>query len=175
MEKTGTRAHLLFMVKAAVIAALYTALTLAFAPIAYRDLQVRVSEALTILPLFTPAAIPGLFVGCLLSNGIGIVIGANTLGVLDLVVGTSATLLAALCTYFLRNVTTFKIPVLAFLPPVVFNAVMVGWELSYVFQSPFLINAMWVAFGEVIAVCGLGGVLYTAIRKTKVSRLLSAA
>ena len=63
--------HLLFMTQAAMIAALYVALTYVFAPISFSEIQVRISEALTILPVFTPAAIPGLFIGCLIGNTVG--------------------------------------------------------------------------------------------------------
>ncbi|HCC34379.1 MAG TPA: hypothetical protein DEQ02_01595 [Ruminococcaceae bacterium] len=166
--ETSKRYGILFLAKAAVIAALYTVLTLGPAPISYGEMQLRISEALTVLPMFTPAAVPGLFVGCLISNGVGILMGVNALGVLDLAVGSSATLLAAICTYFLRNAKVFKLPAFAFLPPVVFNAVFVGWELHYVFGTPFFVNALWVAAGEAAAVWVLGGVLYAALRKTNI-------
>ena len=76
------------LTEAALIAAMYAALTFAIAPLAYGEVQFRVSEALTILPVFTPAAIPGLTVGCLLANLLGLLSGANPAGTLDMVFGT---------------------------------------------------------------------------------------
>jgi len=87
----------LFLVQAALIAAVYVVLTLVFAPFSYGEIQVRISEALTILPFFTPAAIPGLFVGCILANLLG---GAIPL---DIAFGSIATLIGAVFTYKLRN------------------------------------------------------------------------
>ena len=93
MKNKGT----LFLVQAALIAAVYVVLTLVFAPFSYGEIQVRISEALTILPFFTPAAIPGLFVGCILANLLG---GAIPL---DIAFGSIATLIGAVFTYKLRN------------------------------------------------------------------------
>ena len=85
-----------FMAQGAIIAAMYAALTILFAPISYGAVQVRISEAFTILPLFTPAAIPGLFIGCLLANILG---GAI---VWDIIFGSLATLIGAALGYLLR-------------------------------------------------------------------------
>lgn len=87
----------LFMAQAAMIAAIYVVVTLVFAPFSYGEVQVRLSEALTILPVFTPAAIPGLFIGCLISNILGGCI------IPDIVFGSLATLLGAVFTYMLSN------------------------------------------------------------------------
>ncbi|MBQ0060028.1 MAG: QueT transporter family protein, partial [Lachnospiraceae bacterium] len=100
-----------YLTHAAMIAAVYVVLTFVFAPISFSEVQVRISEALTILPLFTPAAIPGLFVGCLIGN----VLGGAILP--DIIFGSIATLLGALGTYYLRNAKTW----IAMLPPVVAN------------------------------------------------------
>ena len=95
----------LFLVQAALIAAVYVVLTLVFAPFSYGEIQVRISEALTILPFFTPAAIPGLFVGCILANLLG---GAIPL---DIAFGSIATLIGAVFTYKLRNSNKWLAPV----------------------------------------------------------------
>ncbi len=87
----------LFLVQAALIGAIYVVLTLVFAPFSYGEVQVRISEALTILPYFTPAAIPGLFVGCIIANILGGCIPV------DIIFGSIATLLGAVFTYKLRN------------------------------------------------------------------------
>ena len=104
-----------FLALSAVIAALYAVLTYAAAAmnLAFGAVQFRFSEALTVLPAFTPAAIPGLAVGCLISNL------ASPLGVVDWVFGTLATLLAGIFSYLVRNIRWKEIPVLAPLPPVI--------------------------------------------------------
>ena len=86
-----------FITCAAAIAAVYVVLTLVFAPISYGEVQVRISESLTILPFFTPAAVPGLFIGCLIANITG---GAI---IWDIIFGSVATLIGAIGTYKLRN------------------------------------------------------------------------
>ena len=115
-----------FLALSAVIAALYAVLTYAAAAmnLAFGAVQFRFSEALTVLPAFTPAAIPGLAVGCLISNL------ASPLGVVDWVFGTLATLLAGIFSYLVRNIRWKEIPVLAPLPPVIFNAIIVGFEVA---------------------------------------------
>ena len=86
-----------FMTQAAMIAAIYVVLCVVFQPISYGPIQTRIAEALTVLPFFTPAAIPGLFVGCLIAN----VLGGGI--ILDVIAGSVATLIAAFATYALRN------------------------------------------------------------------------
>lgn len=143
------------MVEAALIAAMYAVLTIAFAPISYGQVQLRVSEVLTILPFFTPAAIPGLFVGCIVANIYG------GMGILDIVFGSLATLIAAFLTY--------KAPKrwLAPLPPVIVNGVVIGLVLYYAAGAPLLITMGWVALGEGLACYGLGYPLLTLLDKSK--------
>ena len=126
-------ARVRFLVQAAMIAALYTVLTLVAAMLnwAYGPVQFRFSEAMTVLPMFTPAAIPGLAVGCFLSN-----VWSN-MGVMDMIFGTLATLLAAVATRAARHVRVKGIPVLAPLPPVVCNALIVGLEITLVSPAGF--------------------------------------
>ena len=149
-----------FIVQAAVIAALYVVLTFVANALglASHTIQVRFSEALCILPVFTPAAIPGLWIGCLLAN---LLTGAV---IYDVIFGSIATLLAAVCTYLLRNhkiACTF--------PPVIFNMIIVPFVLVYAYGIPAVyfhgvnvtipFNAMTVGIGEVISVCVLGSIL----------------
>jgi len=142
----------LFIVHAAVIAALYVVLTLVANALGLANyaIQVRFSEALTILPFFTPAAIPGLFVGCILSN---ILTGCLPL---DVVFGSLATLLGALGTYFLRKQTKWLAP----LPPILANVLIVPFVLAYVYQFegsiPYFM--LTVGIGEIIS-CGILGML----------------
>ena len=110
----------LFLAQSGIIAALYVALTLLFAPISFGPLQLRVAEALTILPLFTPAAIPGLFIGCLLANLLG---GAI---VWDVVFGSLATLIGAIFGYMLRK-NRWLVPI----PAILSNAIIVPLVLYY--------------------------------------------
>lgn len=149
----------------AVIAALYCALTLALPFMTFGPVQCRFSEALTILPIFTPAAVPGLAVGCVLSNAVGLAAGANVAGAWDILLGTVATLLAALCTRLLR-----KYPLLATLPPVLFNALIIGTELTLVlYDTPTFIlwiyNVLSVGAGQAIACIGGGMLIHTAVNR----------
>ena len=156
-----------FVAQAAVIAAIYVVLTLLFAPFSYGEVQVRLSEALTILPVFTPAAVPvftpaavpGLFVGCLLSNILGGCI------VPDIIFGSLATLTGAVFTYLLRNQSRFLAP----LPPILANALIVPFVLRFGYQVPLPIPFMMltVGIGEVIS-CGVFGmILYAALYRYK--------
>ena len=119
------KGNLSYLAQAGMIAAIYAALTyLAMLfNLAYGSIQFRFSEALTILPIFTPAAIPGLAIGCLIGN-------LASPYPLDLIFGTAASLIAALLTRAVRNVRVKKIPVLAPLPPVLVNAVIVGLQIT---------------------------------------------
>ena len=155
--KANTSTNVRFLVQAAMIAALYTALTLVAIMLnwAFGPVQFRFSEAMTVLPMFTPAAIPGLAVGCFLSN-----VWSN-MGVMDMIFGTLATLLAAVATRAARHVRVKGIPVLAPLPPVVCNALIVGLEITLVspggFLWPaFLANALSVGAGELVVCYVLG-------------------
>ncbi len=156
---TTTNRKVLYLAQSAVIAALYTVLTYVAAALnlAYGPVQFRFSEALTVLPVFTPAAIPGLALGCLLSNLM------SPLGIVDWVFGTGATLLAAILSYMLRKICVGRVPVLSLLPPAVCNALIIGWEISclseagafhfsYFNPAVFWPNALSVGAGE-LAVC----------------------
>lgn len=147
------------MAQAAMIAALYVVLTMVFAPISFREIQVRISEALTILPAFTPAAVPGLFIGCLLANLLG---GA---AVPDIVFGSLATLIGAVFTWKLRN----KHPFLAPVPPILSNMLIIPFVLRYAYGVPMAIPLMMltVGFGEVLSCGVLGMLLYYALKKSQ--------
>lgn len=144
----------LFLTQAALIAAVYVALCMAFAPISYGEIQVRVAEALVILPFFTPAAIPGLFVGCILAN----IFGGSIL--MDVIFGSFATLIGAMGSYYLRS-SRF----LTLLPPVVSNTLIVPYVLRYGYGVPLPVPFMMltVGVGEVIAVGVLGNILMSVL------------
>ena len=142
--------------QAALIAALYAALTVFIMPLSYGVMQFRVSEAMTVLPVFTPAAIPGLFVGCMIANIV------SPVGIIDVFVGGSATLIAAVASYLLREHKA-----LALLAPVISNAVIVGAELFYFYNVDFSLIAcmLWVGAGEAAACYGLGYPLGMVLEK----------
>lgn len=147
---------LVFICQAAVIAAFYVVLTYVFSAFASGVIQVRVSEALTILPAFTPAAIPGLVIGCLLSNTLtGCVL-------LDIIFGSVATLIGALGSYALRR-HTWLVPI----PPIVSNMIIVPFVLRFAYGAtdafPFMIAT--VGAGEIISCYLLGMILYGALKK----------
>lgn len=156
------RSH--FLAHSAIIAALYTILcylqNFIFPDSASMAVQMRAAEALGVLAFFTPAAIPGLGLGCLLFN----LSFAGALP-LDFLVGTLASLLAAGAMYGLRNVKLRSLPVLGLLMPGIFNAFLVGWELTFYIGGAFWLNAFLVALGEWIVMLTLGALLYTAIVK----------
>ena len=152
---------------AATVAALYIALTLLLAPISFGPIQCRVSEALCILPLFTPYAIPGLFIGCLISNLIG------GMGMFDIVFGSLTTLIAAYLTYKCK----FN-KYLAIFFPVILNALVVGAYLSYIYITPetgftwagFAIFGLQVGLGQVVSCYGIGLLLYYYITKNNLTK-----
>ncbi len=144
------------LTRAAVIAALYAALTLLLAPISYGAMQVRVSEGLTLLPVLFPEAAPALFVGCLLAN----LLGGSALP--DIVLGSLTTLVAALLTRRLRGDR-----ILAALPPVVLNGLIVGAlvHLLYTPEIPMALCMLYVAVGEAIACYVVGFLVLAAVKR----------
>ena len=145
-----------------IIGSLYVILTLAFYPISFGPIQVRVSELMAIIPLFCGQAIVGLTLGCLISNLLG-----N--GILDIVFGTFATLISALCTYFIGK--KVKNRILKFLLggffPVILNAIIVPFTFLAItsLKELYLVSCIQVFVGQVLSVYGLGGVVYFVFGK----------
>ena len=156
-----------YLVQAAVIAALYAVLThlqnLLLPGSATWAIQMRMSEALCVLAFFTPAAVPGLTIGCLLFN----ITFAAALP-LDFVIGSAATLIAAEGMWLTRKVTVKGYPLLGMLMPAIANAILVGWELTVYIGGGFLINALYVALGElaVLLTAGCCRVVCYGVRAT---------
>lgn len=146
----------LYITQAGVIAAIYVALTFALKPISFGEIQLRVAEMLVILPVFTPAAVPGLFIGCLLGNLLG---GAM---LPDVIFGSLATLLGATLTYILRNRSLF----VASIPPIIVNALVVPFILRYAYSVPLPIYILMltVGAGEFIS-AGLMGTAFGKVLK----------
>ncbi|MBQ3424711.1 MAG: QueT transporter family protein [Clostridia bacterium] len=154
------------LVRGAMIAAIYVALTLIFQPISFGAIQFRVAEALTLLPILTPDAVPGLFVGCLLANWLGGGIW------FDVVLGSIATFLAALCTRKFRA----KLPLAAFFPTL-FNGLIVGPVVYFAYvRAPgapvsiatLLFNMATVALGELAVCYALGVSMIFGLKKLPV-------
>ncbi len=174
MKNNLTARHI---TRGGVIAAAYAVLTLILYPIAFGPVQCRLSEALTVLPVFTPSAIWGLTLGCAISNGVAILTGNTIAGVWDVLFGSLATGIAAVCTYFTRKIQFKGLPLLSMVFPVVLNALVVGAELTIV-EKGFLdwplfgFNALSVGAGQAIACFGGGLLLFKAVDKTKLGSLL---
>ncbi len=150
-----------FLANAAIVAALYVVLTLVSAMFGLSSgvIQVRLSEALTVLPAFTPAAIPGVFIGCLISN---LVTGGLPW---DVVFGSLATLLGAVGTYLLRKQTRWLAP----LPPILANVLIIPAVLQLVYGAPesYPFLMLTVGIGEIAAAGILGMVVYQTVARTK--------
>lgn len=154
MKQTKTQ----FLTQAAMIAAIYVVVTFLLAPFSFGEVQLRISEALTILPYFTPAAIPGLFIGCFLGN---VLSGAMAM---DVIFGSLATLIGAIFSYLLRR---YKL--LVPLPPIIANVLIVPFVLRYAYGVPLPIPFMMltVGIGEVISCYLFGGILLYALSRAK--------
>lgn len=154
------------LVSAALIAALYAVLTYVSAALglAYGNIQFRLSEALNVLALFTPAAIPGLTIGCIISNI------ASPFGILDVIVGSAATLLSSSVIWLISKANKSWAPFVSVLPPTVFNAVLIGLEITLFMPSgtatltAFFISALEVGLGEAAVCTVLGVPLYYALK-----------
>ena len=144
------------LTRGAIIAALYVALTLIFHPISYGEIQLRVAEALTILPLFTPAAVPGLFVGCILAN----LLGGGV--IMDVVLGSIATLIGA---YFGRKLRSNRwlVPI----PAILANTLIIPFVLKYGYglDLPIVLEMAYIFLGEVGGCYILGELLATVLMR----------
>jgi len=144
-----------YLVRVAMIGAIYVILNIIFAPISYGPVQVRIAEALAVLPFIDPSAIIGLFIGCILANVYG------GLGMVDIIGGSLCTLIAAYLTFKLKN------PKLAPLPPVLINAFGVSIYLHLLFDLPYWITVLYIGIGEIIACYILGYPLLILLIKNK--------
>lgn len=158
-----------FIITGALIAAAYAGLTYLsnVFGLAYGPIQLRVSEVLTILPVFTPAAIPGLTVGCFIAN-------IGSFNAVDLIFGTAATLIAAILTYLFRKFLFRGLPLLSFLPPVLVNAIIIGFEIAWFFLPEgysfwgFVISGLEVGLGQLIVCYVFGIPFYLAVKKYRI-------
>jgi len=152
------RKKTLFITQAAAIAAIYIVLVFVFQYSSFGPIQFRIAEALTVLPYFTPAAIPGVTIGCLLSN---LLFKAD---ILDAIFGTMATLIAAVLSYLLRF-NKFLVPI----PPIVVNALIVPWILryAYFYADPIPVMMLSVGLGQIVSAGIIGMILLFALEKVR--------
>ncbi|HHW22590.1 MAG TPA: QueT transporter family protein [Clostridiaceae bacterium] len=153
------------IIQSAMIAAIYSVFTIILGSFGFGPVQFRIAEALTVLPAVMPSSIPGLFIGCILANWLG------GFGTADIVFGSMATLLAAVCTRFLRN-SRFLYP----LPPVLFNAAIVGSYVYYLYDRTYTLVAtmVFIGFSELVICYGIGLPLIEFIKKNPaLKRILS--
>jgi len=168
---TQPNKKILFIAQAAIIAALYAGLCYAGWGVSFGPWQFRFAEALTLLPVLTPAAVPGLTIGCILAN-----LG-SPFGLIDIIFGSLATLTAAVLAYKLRNVQFKKLPLLSALMPVLWNGIVIGAVIALMITDIFSVSAFtWtnffvfggqVALGELVVCFALGLPLTVLLRKTK--------
>lgn len=157
MKERNRKNALHTIVYGAVISALYVVLTMVFMPISFGPVQFRISEILCVLPFFTPAAVPGLFIGCLLSN---FLCGA---AILDVIFGSIATLIGAAGSYYLGKRSKW----LVCLPPILSNTVIIPWVLRYAYGSTDMISfaMVTVGIGEIMAIGVLGNIFLVTLER----------
>ena len=144
-----------YIIRVAMIAAIYVVLNIIFAPISYGPIQVRIAEALVVFPFIDSSTIMGLFLGCILANIYG------GLGMVDVIGGSLCTLIAAYLTYKVKN------PKLAPLPPILINAFGVSIYLHFLFDLPYWITVLYIGIGELVACYILGYPLLILLIKNK--------
>jgi uncharacterized membrane protein len=173
-----TRRIVFEIVFAGVIAAVYAVLTMVLAPISYGPIQFRISEVLCILPFYFPFSSAGLFVGCIVANLL------SAYGPLDVIFGSLATLLAALCTMYIGRLSREGIisKAVACLPPVIFNGIIVGALIAYetsatpgAFWAAFIIICLQVGLGELVVLYALGLPALILLPRSSFFRTLKAS
>ncbi len=158
-----------YIITGALIAAAYAGLTYlsnAFS-LGYGPIQLRLSEALSVLPVFTPAAISGLTIGCFISN-------IGSFNVADLLFGTAATLVSSILTRALKDNLIKGVPVFSLLPPVIINALVIGFEIAVFYLNAqnfllgFLISAIQVGLGQMIVCFAFGIPVFMVVKKYRI-------
>ncbi len=154
--------------RAAIVASIYVTVSILLAPFSFGAIQVRVAEALTMLPVISPVSIYGVTLGCIITNLYGAATGANILGIVDVFLGSGATLVAAIMSYKLRNIRFKGVPIASCLPPILINAVVIGGELSVAITGGLSV-ASWGLFGLQV---GLGQLASCAVLGIPLVKLL---
>ncbi|MCQ2484407.1 MAG: QueT transporter family protein [Clostridia bacterium] len=161
------RKRTVYIVQAALIAAIYAAVTYFIAPLSFGAQQLRVSEALTVLPVLTPAAIPGLAIGCVIANL------SSPFGLVDIICGSLATLIAAILSRMTAKIRFRNLPLPSLIFPVLLNGIIIGLEISFFLPEGlslkgFLVSGGGVAIGEALSCYALGLPLFAALSKIKI-------
>lgn len=178
MKRTNKTANL---TQIALIGALYAVLTLAVAPFSFGSMQLRIAEVFALLPLFGWTGAWGVTFGCFFANLIGFFIGANPLGLIDAFVGTAATLVAAVITCGIGRLPIGRLAkcLLAPIPVILFNGILIGLELAVLFTTPgeslyalWIINGLSVAAGEAIVLYTLGMLMLYALMRADLYKKL---
>jgi uncharacterized membrane protein len=160
---------------AGIVAAVYAALTLILAPISFGHVQFRIAEALTVLPFFFPITLPGIYVGVIIANLF------SPYGILDVVAGSSATLLAGLCTMYIGKMSrdSVALKALACFPPVIFNALIIGAVIAVSvagggagFWPNFVAFGLWVGLGQLVVLYVIGFPLLLYLPKTHLYKMM---
>ncbi|MBQ3242184.1 MAG: QueT transporter family protein [Oscillospiraceae bacterium] len=172
MRKMSPRA----LATSALIAAVYTALSLSLPMLSFQAVQMRLSECLTLLPVLSPLAVWGVTVGCFLTNLIGAAMGLTM--PMDILFGTLATLIAAVLSYLSRRVRFFRLPILSAIWPVLVNGLVIGFELCWISGTwdwnSFLFLSGSVAAGQILPCLVLGlGLVWLLEQKGLAQRLFS--
>lgn len=173
MNKIKNQKKIKSISRISLIAALYGVFTLSFANLSFGIFQFRISEILTILPVFIQDAITGLTVGCIISNIYGASTGLTCIW--DIIIGSVSTLISAILTYKFRNISYKGLPILSTIPPIVINAVIISTMLTFrecgtemVFNI-WLKNALSIAIGQFVT-CFIGGLLLAALLKKTICK-----
>lgn len=171
-EQARNKKRIRFIVFNGIIAALYVVLTYFLAPISYGPVQARISEVITVFPIFSGATIPGVALGCLISN----LINPDNLGPVDIIGGTLATVIAGVFSFLIGKKNKW----LGIIPPVIANGLIVGGYLPFLLVDPgstvsvqtVLLTMLSVAGGEAAVMVVLGLPLVTVIEKTDLKKKL---
>ncbi len=155
------------------VAALYTVVSILLAAVSFGNIQIRIAEALTLLPVLSTVGIYGVTLGCFLTNLIGLFMGVNLLGIFDVIFGTLTTLIAGYLTYRFRNLTFKELPLLSASFPVFLNGFVVGLQLTFVLNGSFSWTFFWLMFaqvsiGQFIAIYLFGLPLLSKLRTMKI-------
>ena len=154
------------------IGSIYVAVSLVIPFIQFSSMQFRIAEIMNIFPLFSKRYIPGVTLGCIITNFIGAYMGVNVLGYLDIFVGGLATFISLYLVYLFRKIKICNLPILSVMMPVVINALFIGAELAYVFMPNefylgLLINGFQIFVSQFIVCVILGLLLYNKLKDKK--------
>ena len=158
-----------------IVSALYSVTTIVLAPFSFGAIQVRISEALTLVAVLCPEAIIAVSIGCAISNFVGALMGVNIIGFMDVLFGTMATLIAAFLTYKCRNIRYKNLPLLSAIWPVLLNGIIIGAQLAWVlapqaFWEAYVIIAAEIMIGEAVTCYGIGIPLALRLEKMEVMK-----